>query len=533
VNPLAQTTVDALFRAYISRRPTGVMFVEAAGERVTNTTRQDVMQRVASIADDLITAGFGAGDRLLTFVEAMRAAIELQLACAHLGVVTVPLASNASSVAIRECQRASGAKAIVATGRARSRLLSRGFSVLPVGALSGRGYRVMDPDRSYHLLADLGAGRSPADLYMIQPTSGSTGEPKLVPRTQAAFTRSAWIGSLVLDAAPSGERWLMSAPLTHGMGHSDLATALHVNAEMAIPSSTGVELRLDEVRRLGPTGWTAPMRVVRSLWRQHLEQGAAGALCPTLRTLIVGGSQADPKILEQIAEQGVAVIDCYGASECGLISQTERGQWRPGSVGVPLPDVTLRFDPDGELLVKTPALTSGYLDRSAWAEVFTADGFYRTGDHLRREGRELIYVGRVRDLFNTADGTNIHPAWIEEALERLPGFSQVMLVGDGLPFISAFVVSDRPDDELIAEVSRFNATIEAPSRIKMVVRLKRPFPAEVHAPTESGKIRRARPRFLELYAAEIGSVYDGTSDEALLAKTSQADWARPTLEPAG
>jgi len=401
----------------------------------------------------------------------------------------------------------------------------------------------IDPAAAHHpdalsVLRAAAADRRPDDLYVLQPTSGTTGELKLVMRQHHVFVRVGPLmaGGLPRDAEPP-TRILLVAALTHGMGQYLLATAVSLAAELCVTTRFDTASSLEEVRRLDPTYACLTPRVLTSYHRQHAELGGdpgARVFGPSLRTLVIGGAAPDPALMAHAVRHGIDAIEAYGASEISLLAMTERGCWRPGIIGKILPDVTLALADDGELLARSAARMVGYYgDEARTREAFTDDGWYRTGDfcEITPDG-ELRYRQRKRDVFNTHDGANIYPARIEDMLERLPWVAQAFLVGDQRPYLAAVLVVrdagpatdalpslDSADGRLDPashvglharardDLARLNAQLEANEQICRFTLLARSFPAEAYAVVGHGKVRRDRAAFAARYAARIAELY--------------------------
>ena len=140
---------------------------------------------------------------------------------------------------------------------------------------------------------------------------------------------------------------------------------------------------------------------------------------------------------------------------------------RVGSVGRPLPGTTVKIAEDGEVLIKGGIVMNGYWQNDeANAEVFTSDGFFKSGDlgTIDHQGF-LAIVGRKKELIVTSGGKNVAPAVLEDRVRAHPLVSQCMVVGDNKPFIAALVTID-PDaiKGWIAANKKDGATIAALTR---------------------------------------------------------------------
>ena len=187
---------------------------------------------------------------------------------------------------------------------------------------------------------------------------------------------------------------------------------------------------------------------------------------------------------------------------------------------------------DGQVLVKGDHVFRGYHDnREATAESFTEDGWFITGDigQLDSDGY-LRITGRKKELIVTAGGKNVAPAVLEDRLRGHPLVSQVVVVGDGRPFIGALVTLDEEmlpiwlanhdlpamtveqaatDERVLAAldraVTRANEAVSRAESIRKVKVLTIDFTMENGYLTPSQKVKRAQ--VLEDFAAEIDEIY--------------------------
>ncbi len=141
---------------------------------------------------------------------------------------------------------------------------------------------------------------------------------------------------------------------------------------------------------------------------------------------------------------GITILEGYGLTEtsaAAVVNRPDRN--KIGTVGLPLPGVTVRIADDGEILIKGPNVFAGYLHNdTATAETFH-DGWLLSGDmgELDDEGY-LRVTGRKKELIVTAGGKNVAPAVLEDRLRAHPLISQCMVVGDGKPYIACLVTLD-------------------------------------------------------------------------------------------
>jgi long-chain acyl-CoA synthetase len=240
---------------------------------------------------------------------------------------------------------------------------------------------------------------------------------------------------------------------------------------------------------------------------------------------MTGGARCDVQLFELMQAQGLDVFEGYGTSEMGVVAWTERGNWQPNKLKI-VDDVELKQGPDGELLAKTPCMMLGYYGESELTRAaFTEDGFYRTGDfcELTDDGY-FRYVGRKRDVFNTPEGANIHPTRIEDMLDALEWVSQVVLIGDGRPYLSALIVveegeSSAEDGYLEAAanprlyerarsaIEELNRKLESIEKVRRVALFARPMGPELYSYTRTGKVSRKRKAVAKSFASRIEQLY--------------------------
>ena len=136
---------------------------------------------------------------------------------------------------------------------------------------------------------------------------------------------------------------------------------------------------------------------------------------------------------------GMPLIEGYGLTEGGVVSLNPLDRPKPGSIGKPLPGMEVRFAEDGELLVKGPCLFSGYLNdpadhRRSVARRLAAHRRYRaTAD----SDGYIFITGRKKELIVSSTGKKIYPSRVENLFKMEPLISQVLLVGDRLPYLTA------------------------------------------------------------------------------------------------
>ena len=162
------------------------------------------------------------------------------------------------------------------------------------------------------------------------------------------------------------------------------------------------------------------------------------------RFAISGGAPLGHDVAAFFWGAGVEVYEGYGLTETSPVLACNRpGEWRLGTVGRPIPGVTLKLAPDGEVLAKGPSIMDGgyWRKKEETASVFDADGWFLTGDigSFDLDGF-LTLTDRKKEILINAYGKNIAPAPIEAALKAVRFVSSAVLIGDRQKFLSALIV---------------------------------------------------------------------------------------------
>lgn len=163
-----------------------------------------------------------------------------------------------------------------------------------------------------------------------------------------------------------------------------------------------------------------------------------------IRFFISGGASLPKKIGQFFAKVDMLVLEGYGLTETSpIVSVNQTTCYRFGTVGHPIKNLELRLANDGEILVKGPTITQGYLRAEDNKGVFTSDKFFRTGDlgSIDEDGF-LTITGRKKDLMVLTTAKKIAPVPIENALESSIYIEQAFVFGDGRKHIGALIVPE-------------------------------------------------------------------------------------------
>lgn len=281
----------------------------------------------------------------------------------------------------------------------------------------------------------------------IMYTSGTTGKPKGVLQTFGNHFYSAVSSALNLGLS-SADKWLCVAPIFHISGFSIIMRGLIYGMTVRLVE----KFRAEELERILANETVTIMSVVPFMLKKLIQQQnkTNTHYNSAFRCMLLGGGTIDRETLEACLQRSIPVVQCYGMTEtCSQIVALRSADalLKLGSVGQPLFSTQLKLSKDGEILLKTPALTPGYLNLPDKLPSKMIDGWYRTGDigHLDKEG--YLYIDGRADEMLISGGENIFPQEVEQVYQRYPQINEVAVVGQNdsvwgqVPV--AFVVSDR------------------------------------------------------------------------------------------
>lgn len=318
--------------------------------------------------------------------------------------------------------------------------------------LADRAFQTLVPDSVDQVLLDdasdfgalLDAGPfeaiepAPLETAMILYTSGSTGRPKGVPLSHSG---QLWVLSRRTAAADfAAHRLLVAAPLCHMNALLMLKLSAYAGGTIILLPEFKAETYIDAISRFRPT-WLTSVPTMLALVAQRREQLAVSDLS-SVRIVAMGSAPASGALFATLHElfPKASVVTNYGTTEAGagVFGSHPDGLPRPPlSIGYPLADIGFRLIDEegkpspgrGRLQLKTPAVMIGYLNLpEKTAEVLDAEGWYDTGDIIRRDENGFCYfVSRADDMF-VCGGENVLPGEVEALLERHPVVQQSCVV---------------------------------------------------------------------------------------------------------
>lgn len=219
------------------------------------------------------------------------------------------------------------------------------------------------------------------------------------------------------------------------------------------------------LHRQGRSGWHWSIMLWPILERLVARRVAA-RFGGRIRIFASGAAPLDARVAKWFLGLGLPVSQGYGMTEASpVVSGNPLDDNDPASVGVPLQDVQVRIGANDELLVRSPGVMLGYWnDPQKTLETVDEDGWLHTGDQARIEHRHLFITGRIKEIIVLANGEKVPPDGLETALILDTLIQQVMVVGEGRPYLAALAVLDPAQWQELASAQGLDP--EAPSALQ-------------------------------------------------------------------
>ncbi len=462
-------------------------------------TAAEFRDQVAALAKGLIAAGVEPGDRVGLMSRTRYEWTLIDYAIWAAGAVGVPIYESSSPGQIGWILSDSGAKAVFAELDAHEKSVREALPDLPglseIWRIEGDGLdtlRSLGAGVTDEVLHERRTARGGHDLATIVYTSGTTGLPKgcRLTHDNLLFTaRNVAAGPLPRLFEVPGRAALLFLPLAHSLariieivlietgtvlGHSpnlkDVAPDLvefRPTFLLAVPRvfekvynaaerkaaadgkaaifrrAADVAVRFGRAESTGRAG--LGLRLLHALFDRLVYVKLRAATGGNLWGAVSGGSALGERLGYFFKGVGIEVYEGWGLTETSAPSAVNiPGANKIGTVGKPLPGVTIAVADDGELLVKGRHVFDGYWnDPEATAEVIDVDGWFHTGDvgSIDDDGYVRI-TGRKKELLVTAAGKNVAPGPLEDRLRAHPLVGQALVVGNDKPFIAALITLD-------------------------------------------------------------------------------------------
>jgi long-chain acyl-CoA synthetase len=561
-------------------------------------TWADMATEVARWQFALRREGLEPGDRVAMMLRNSREWITFDQAAQGLGLITIPLYTDDRAENIAYILEQAGVKLLLVEGKIQWRRLVPALDQMPTVTSIISLHSLEDDDLPgdprlkaasdwlfglHGKMATRTPEPEPDDLATIVYTSGTSGRPKGVMLSHRNILYNAYAAS---QCGPlnADDVFLSFLPLSHALERTaGCYLPMMIGAEVVFARSIpqlGADLA--EVR---PTVLISVPRIYESVYakiqaglkqksafaralfqatvdtgwaRFERAQGRAGwsprlLLWPLLQRLVArkvlarlggrmqyavcGGAPLPPPIARFFIGLGLPVYHGYGLTEASPVVTANRpGDNLPASIGLPLPGVDVRIGPKDELLTRSPSVMLGYWqNEDATNAAIDSEGWLHTGDKARIDDRGHVFItGRIKDIIVLGNGEKLPPADMEMAIQLDSLFEQVLIVGEGRPFLSALIVLNEeawrevaaeldvdPDSDedlksrfversLLARVNHQLKDFPGYARVRRLTVLREPWTVDDGLLTPTLKMKRER--ILNHFSEPIEAAYADYSD---------------------
>ena len=491
--------VTDLLEQRVAATPDRALFATPDGDTWQNMTALQFRDRVVAVAKGLVAAGVQPGDRIGLMCKTSFDWSLIDFALFYAGAVMVPIYETSSAMQVHWILEDSVARGIITETAEHAERLAEIRSEAPgvelewrldqgaIDKLISSGSEI--PSEEIERRRNIANGD---DIATLIYTSGSTGRPKGCVLTHANFVdlsrnSAAALGEVVNQP---GASTLLFVTLAHIFARFISILAVHSGVRVGHqPDTTKL---LPSLGSFQPTFLLAVPRVFEKVYNSAEQKAEAGGKGKIFRAaaqvavrhseLVMSGDKVpfmlgvkfklfDKLVFAKLREAmggnvkyavsgsaplshflghfyhslGIKILEGYGLTETTApVTVNLPDKFKIGTVGPALPGHTVRIAEDGEVEVKGIDVFKEYWrNPEATKAVFTADGFFKTGDlgSLDTDGY-LTITGRKKEIIVTAGGKNVAPAGLEDPIRSFPLIGQIVAVGDQKPFISALITLD-------------------------------------------------------------------------------------------
>ncbi len=572
----------------VKNYPNATMFVTKIAGDWIGTSTQQFLDEVMLVSRGLMALNVQKGDRVSVSANNRVEWNVFDIAVQQIGAILVPLYPTSSESDYSFIINNASVKLIVVSNkelfdkvekiRSNTPSLSSVFTFDQVeGATNWKAIHEeaakVDEDEVIKRMADV----TSEDMVTIIYTSGTTGNPKgvMLSHTNLLSNVEACIAPI---PASQGSKVLSFLPVCHV--YERMLHYLYMYLGCSVYFAESMETIGENIREVKPEVFSAVPRLIEKVFDKIMAKGEdlsgikrklffwsvslaeeydfmgksswyqfklgiarklifkkwQEALGGNVRAIASGSAALQPRLARIFFAAGIPILEGYGLSETSPVVSVNcfvKGV-RIGCVGQLIEKVEVKIAEDGEILVKGPNVMMGYFENEeATNEVFDADGWFHTGDiGTFQEDKFLKITDRKKEIFKTSGGKYIVPQAMENKFKESRFIEQIMVVGEGEKFPSAFIVpnfafirewgedndqdlsglsnadiakSKLVTDRIEEEINRYNKDYGNWEQIKKFALLEKEFSIAANELTPTLKLKRKK--IMENYQAEYSTMY--------------------------
>ena len=482
------------------------VFSERRSGEIVAVSWEAFLDDVVAFGRFLSATGVKPGDRVLVFSPNRGEMLVTEMATAAVGAIYVPIFSGYPADQARALitharptvivlpdagylERAClppTVRAVVSLGPINRPVLERALAGTGAEHIQYAEALQHDADRAGFLNSAL--GRDPFQPFLMMYTSGTSGRSKGVLLSQDnILAQQRALGSVW--TVTSDDRFLSYLPWHHSFGGLfEKYSALYNGATIHLDDSLGKDFPrlLENWKRVRPTVYFSVPKVFQQLVvdvQAHPDLEAE-IIHPGLRFVFTAAAPLPANISAFFASRRIGVLEGWGLTEtspCCTVTDMAEQRTVAGMVGYPIPGVTIRIAPDGEILVRGPNVTRGYFDNPEdTAKALPGDGWFHTGDLGEFVGGGLKLVARKDRVFKMLNAEKVVPTGIENRLADLnPYIRHVVITGSGRSYLAALIFPDffRIAQEFGDDLARADSVVKESLR-ETILRFNREHPVK-------------------------------------------------------
>jgi long-chain acyl-CoA synthetase len=578
-------TLAGVFQERVKRSADVIAYKQynPASELWEETSWSDMAQMVARWQVAFRNENLKPGDRVAVIMRNCREWVTFDLAASGLGLVTVPLYTNDRAENIGYILQDAGIRLLLLENDQQWRDLQQIRNQL-AGLNRIVTMEKVDPlglqPRLVHIEEwlpsdgdwELQVSELPSEsLATIVYTSGTTGRSKGVMLSHRNILWDIESGVKIIDIFPT-DTFLSFLPLSHTLERT-VGYYLPMIAGSCVAYSRSIPQLGEDLQIIKPTILVAVPRIFERVYtkiqdklasdsaiaqqlfnlaaetgwqRFEYQQGrrnwkAGLVLWPLLNKLVAskiqqklggrlriavsGGAPLSAEVAKLFIGLGVPILQGYGLTETSpIISANTHENNIPASVGVPFPGVEIKITEHDELICRSPNVMLGYWNnRQATTEAIDDEGWLHTGDKAKIEHDHIFITGRLKEIIVLANGEKVPPADMEMCISMDSLFEQVLIIGEGKPYLCALIylnpehedaqafdpsnLSEQQEQRLLERINGHLDNFPGYAKIVRLALVDEPCSVENGLMTPTMKLKRNR--ILDHYAEDINNLYDG------------------------